>query len=181
MRTALFSILTLLYPLAIWWGGGRLEPRWLALGLLAVGAVRLATARDAAWRRVGVGALALGALASVLNVAWPLRFYPVVVNASLLALFGATLWRPPSMVERLARLSQPDLPPHVAAYTRRVTQVWCGFFVMNGAVAAATAVWGTESTWALYNGGIAYGAMGVLFAGELMVRQIVKRRHAAGG
>ncbi len=181
MRTALFSILTLLYPFAIWWAGGRLEPRWLALGLVALGGARLLTARETSWRWVGVGALALGALASVFNVAWPLRFYPVVINASLLALFGATLWRPPSMVERLARFAQPNLPPHVVAYTRRVTQVWCGFFVVNGTVAAATALWGSEATWALYNGGIAYGAMGLLFMGELMIRQVVKRRHAEGG
>jgi uncharacterized membrane protein len=62
-----------------------------------------------------------------------------------------------------------------------VTQVWCGFFVVNGTVAAATALWGSEATWALYNGGIAYGAMGLLFMGELMIRQVVKRRHAEGG
>lgn len=181
MRTALFSVLTLLYPLAIWWGGGRLEPRWLALGLVALGLVRLATTREAGWRWVGVGALALGAVASTLNVGWPLKFYPVVVNASLLAVFGVTLWRGPSMVERLARLTQPTLPPHVVGYTRKVTVVWCAFFVVNGAVATATAVWGSEASWALYNGGIAYGAMGALFAGELVVRKLVKRRHAAGG
>jgi uncharacterized membrane protein len=181
LRAAFFSVLTLLYPLALWWAGGRVEPRWLALGLLALGAARLATAGEATWRYVGAGALALGALASVFNVGWPLKFYPVVINASLLALFGATLWRPPSMVERLARLSQPSLPPHVVDYTRKVTMVWCGFFVVNGTVAAMTAVWGSEATWALYNGGVAYGAMGLLFAGEFVVRRVVKRRHAEGG
>jgi uncharacterized membrane protein len=181
VRSFVFIALTLLYPLAIWWGGGRVEPRWLALGLLALGAVRLSAAGGAGWRWVGAGALALGAAASVLNIGWPLKVYPVVVNGSLLALFGATLWRPPSMIERLARLTTPNLPAHAVAYTRKVTMVWCGFFVVNGAIAAATVVWGSDASWALYNGGIAYGAMGALFGGELLVRQLVKRRHAAGG
>ena len=57
----------------------------------------------------------------------------------MLAVFAVSLRFPPSAVERIARLSDPDLPPQGVAYTRRVTQVWCGFFVFNGAAALATA------------------------------------------
>jgi uncharacterized membrane protein len=72
------------------------------------------------------------------------------------------------------------VPAHVPAYARKVTAVWCGFFVVNGAIAGGLALWGTERTWALYTGGVAYVLMGLLFAGELAVRQVVKRRAAAG-
>jgi uncharacterized membrane protein len=132
---------------------------------------------------VGLGALVLAVLAGFFNVGWPLKLYPVVVNVSLLALFAATLFRPPSMIERFARLQAKatgtTLPAHVPAYTRKVTMVWCGFFVVNSSIATATALFADEKTWAVYNGGISYALMGALFIVELAVRQIVKRRAAA--
>ncbi|HEY5799896.1 MAG TPA: hypothetical protein VIT92_06735, partial [Burkholderiaceae bacterium] len=60
-------------------------------------------------------------------------------------------------------------------YTRRVTQVWCAFFVVNGAIALGLAMYASEAAWSLYTGVIAYCAMGALFAGEWLVRQRFKR------
>ncbi len=180
LRQVAFTALTLCYPLAIWLLGERVEPRWLALSLVLLGALRLAAAKQRAWVAVALVAFALAALTGVLNQSWPLRWYPVLVNVSLLGLFGVTLFRGPSMVERLARLREPDLPAHAVPYTRHVTMAWCGFFIVNGSVAAATALVGTDRQWALYNGGIAYGLMG-LFAGvEYLVRRRVRARHAHG-
>src|SRR5215831_7157009 len=51
----------------------------------------------------------------------PLRLYPVLMNVVLLGVFAASLRRGPSVVERLARMREPDLPPRAVAYTRRVT------------------------------------------------------------
>lgn len=180
LRTVLFSALTAAWPLAVWLLGQRLEPRWLAVGLVLVGALRLVTARERLWVGLGVGALVLAAVAALSNEAWPLRWYPVLVNGALLALFGATLLRPPSMVERLARLREPDLPPHAVAYTRQVTKAWCAFFVANGTVAAGTALFASDAGWALYNGGIAYALMGLMAGGEYLVRRRVQARHAHG-
>ncbi len=56
-------------------------------------------------------------------------------------------------------------------YTRQVTGVWCGFFVVNAAIAVWTAVSASREIWALYNGFIAYIAMGTLFAGEWLLRR----------
>ena len=71
-------------------------------------------------------------------------------------------------------------PPSGVAYTRRVTQVWCGFFVLNGALALATALWMSDRAWALYNGLIAYGLIGLLFGVEGQVRQRVTGGHRHG-
>ncbi len=100
------------------------------------------------------------------------------VNGSLLVLFGVTLLKPPSMAERLARLKEPDLPPHAVEYTRKVTMAWCVFFLVNGSIAAATSLWGSDAQWALYNGGIAYGLMGVFAGAEYLVRLKVKKQNA---
>jgi uncharacterized membrane protein len=128
----------------------------------------------------GQGARAiLGAVAALVLVTllwrsndpvWVL-LYPVFMNALMFALFAASLLRPPSAIERLARLRHPDLPPEGVLYTRRVTQVWCGFFIANGSVAAWTAFAASKEIWMLYNGLISYLLMGVLFAGEWLFRR----------
>ena len=176
-RNLAFAALTLTYPLAIWLLGDRVEPRWLALSLVMLGALRLAATGQRLWIGLALGAFALAAVTGVLNVGWPLRWYPVFVNGSLLVLFGVTLIRPPSMAERLARIKEPELPPHAVEYTRKVTMAWCAFFLVNGSIAAATSLWGTDAQWALYNGGIAYALMGLFAGAEYLVRLKVKKQN----
>jgi uncharacterized membrane protein len=108
-----------------------------------------------------------------------LRFYPSLVNLGLLIAFGATLARGPSMIEKFARLGSPDLPPGAVRYTRRVTQVWCAFFVLNGASSAYTALYWSRASWSLYNGAIAYGLIGALLAGEYLWRRLFVLPRAA--
>jgi uncharacterized membrane protein len=176
--TAIAVVLTLLYPLAIWLGQGRIEPRWLAMLLLLAACARLPAMKvSPAARWSGAGALLLVGVAIWSNALLPLKLYPVLVNAAFLAAFGWSLFTPRSMVERLARLTEPDLPPSGVAYTRTVTKVWCAFFVVNGAIALATALWASEAAWSLYNGVIAYLLMGILFGAEYLVRLRVKRAN----
>ena len=178
MMTVLTVAITLLYPLAIWLGHGRVEPRWMACLLVAVAATRLPAlkiSRAARWSVAGAMLLAVAAVWN--NAVLPLKLYPVLVNAALLAAFGYSLAHPPSLVERFARLREPDLPPAAVGYTRRVTQVWCVFFVFNGAAALGTALWASEEVWSLYTSVISYILMGLLFGIEFLCRLRFKRLH----
>lgn len=124
--------------------------------------------------------LAVAAGEIIVSVADPVlaaRLYPVFMSATMLIAFGLTLWKPPSMIERFARIAEPDLDLHGVAYTRKVTWVWMGFFLVNGSIALWTALHGTWLVWGVYNGGISYGLAGALFAGEFLVRQIVRARR----
>lgn len=107
------------------------------------------------------------------------KLYPVAVNFSLLASFGYSLIKPPSAIERLARLRDAALSPRSVEYTRNVTKVWCLFFLFNGLAALVTALWMSDEIWALYNGLIAYVAMACLFAVEWIIRQKVKRGESS--
>lgn len=180
LAAAVFLALSVAYPLVVYWAMGRFEPRWLALLLFAMAALRAAATRQALWLAAAAGAGLLAALATVFNDALPLKLYPALVNAVMLAVFATSLVFPPSAVERIARLTTPDLPPAGVAYTRRVTQVWCGFFVLNGSVALATALWASDQLWAFYNGLLAYVLIGLLFAGEWLVRQRAMAAHRHG-
>jgi uncharacterized membrane protein len=180
LLTVLAAALTALYPLAVWLGHGRVEPRVMACLLLCSAVLRLPKLKlSSSARWLVLGALVLGALAMGANAVLPLKLYPVLVNVGFLATFAYSLAVPPSMVERMARLSEPDLPQEAVAYTRRVTQVWCVFFAANGAIALGTALYASEAAWSLYNGVVAYLLMGLLFGGEYIVRMRFKRRHHA--
>lgn len=173
------AALTLLYPFLVHFAHDRIEPRWLAMILLAIGLMRLPAAlkNPVHWFAVITPGL-LAVLTWTANGSLPVKLYPVLVNAGLLLLFGWSLITPPTMIERLARLQEPDLPPHAVAYTRKVTQVWVVFFVVNGSIALFTAVWASQAVWTLYNGVIAYVLIALLFGIEWLVRQRVKRKFA---
>jgi uncharacterized membrane protein len=122
----------------------------------------------------------LGAMAAVslFDVALSVRLYPVFMNAVLLVTFAISLKRGPTVAERFARVVEPDLPEEGIRYTRMVTQVWVAFFALNGAIALWTVSQPGWNAWLIYNGGIAYGAAGLLFAGEYLVRLQVRRKGA---
>ena len=179
LLAAVLLAVSLAYPALVYVAFGHVGPRWIALLLVVLALARAWVTRESFWL-VAAGLATLLAAASTLSDHWgPLKLYPALVNLVFLALFASSLWRGPSVVERLARLRESNFPPAAVAYTRRVTQVWCGFFVVNGAIAVATALWASEAAWALYNGLIAYAAMGVLMGVEWLVRRRVRGRIAA--
>jgi len=175
----LFWLVTLSYPFLLWLLLDRFQPRSIALGLAGLCLLRLTRQRKA-WLQnpttrlalpVAVVFLLLGALMN--DRVWLLT-YPVVVSLSFAAVFAHSLYQPPSVVERLARLEYPDLPPHGVAYTRRVTQVWTLFFCLNASISLLTALHGDAGLWSLYNGCIFYVLMGILMGVEMLIRRKVK-------
>jgi uncharacterized membrane protein len=150
-------------------------------GLLVLAALtRLPTLKASRLGRwLVVGALLLFVVTVWSNQLLPLKLYPFLMNVLTLGLFGYSLIYPPTMVERIARITEPDLPPEGVQYTRRVTQAWCLFFVLNGSLALYTTLWTSEEVWSLYNGVIAYLMMGVMFGGEYLIRRRVRGRHRA--
>lgn len=175
--TGALLVLTLLYPLGVYAALGHVAPHWLAGALVLLALARAVSTRQGFWYLVAAGAGVLALASWWQGDARAVKLYPVLVNVVLLAVFAWSLRCPPTVVERLARMQTPDLPAAAVVYTRRVTALWCGFFVLNGALAAYTALCSSDATWALYNGLLAYVAMGVLMAGEWLVRQRVQRRH----
>jgi len=170
IRNALIGLVTILYPIAIYFSLGRIEPRWIALLLLFVAVMRALASPEKFWRYAAGAAFVLALLSMYLNHATPLKLYPVIVSATLLTVFTISLWHPPSVIERLARLQDPGLPVEAIPYTRKVTIIWCVFFAVNGSIAFLTALYASDRIWALYNGLISYCLMGALFAGEWLVR-----------
>lgn len=174
---AVIALLFLTYPLAVYFGLARFGAGPLAWLLAGLALLRLALSRNerSLWPVAGL-ALLLGITSALTRNADWLLYYPVLMNLASLAVFGWSLFYPPSLIERLARLHEPNLPASGVAWTRRVTQAWCLFFVINGSIAFYTARYASLDTWTLYNGLIAYLLMGVLLGSEYLLRQ--RMRHA---
>lgn len=183
MRVVLAVVRALIvigYPAALYFGVSRLDPRSLGLVMLGLLLPNLALrvwAAPAEQRRAVVRLpLALAGLVGLGAALAEPRFYlalPVLVNLTLLANFAASLRGPVSLVERYARLQEPELPEGGPAYCRKVTVAWCWFFVANAAACAGLAAAAPVSWWALYTGILAYILVGFGFTLEFLVRKRV--------
>lgn len=178
----LTGLLLLAWPFLIWFGLAHNGLHWLLPLMALLLFVRFRqTRRQAGPLRVvtqivAVAGITLCVTSYLLKTYQLLLFYPVVVNGVMLAVFGGSLWSTMPVVERLARLRDPNLPAAGVRYTRRVTQIWCAFFILNGSIALGTALYGDMSLWTVWNGMLSYLLMGTLMAGEWLVRrQVIKR------
>ena len=177
LYTVVLAALTILYPFAVYFGLQQFEARWLLPMLLVLLSLRLATEQKiASSKKIWISsAVLLLLIALAANSEIALKLYPLLVNLGFFVIFMQSLFFPPTVIERLARLSEPALSSAGVTYTRQVTKVWCVFFVFNGTVSAMTAVWASAEIWALYNGFVAYMLMGLLFVGEYLIRMRVKK------
>ena len=95
----------------------------------------------------------------------------------MLMVFAFSYFKPPTVIETFARLSEKKLPPSAIKYTAKVTLVWCLFFIINGLVSLYTAVFMSLDSWMIYNGFISYVLMGILMLVEYLVRLKVKKQQ----
>lgn len=186
------GVLSVLYPCLMFLGlvVFKVQPRVLslcmalavALGFLSLTGEKRKESKPPLAKYALTGAAAILAVSAlVANSALCLKLYPVFVNASLLATFGFTLIRPPSMILRFASLQDRHLAEdegysRIVQYCRTVTIVWCCFFVFNLGMAAYTTFFLSDFAWSLYNGLISYILLGILFLGEMVVRRIVQKK-----
>ena len=119
-----------------------------------------------------------------------LKLYPVVISATFLFVFGSTLFFEPNMIFRFATLADKSIlgssfEQQVKRYCKKVTIVWCCFFIFNGTMAVCTTFSdvffglspeAARNVWAIYNGGISYVLMGTLFVVEFIIRKLVDRK-----
>ena len=183
------ALLAIAYPALVYYGLTRFEPRVLGLLLLAILLLRQGAHAAAFWRSApgGERRLLLSMLGLSLAIVGAnsedlLRLYPAAMSGGMFILFARSLRHPPSVIERIARLHEPDLDAAGVRYTRTVTQVWSVFLAINTLLALVT-VFTSRELWALWNGLGAYLCMGLLFAGEWLWRRRVRRsaRATPGG
>jgi len=179
---ALSALILFAYPLAVYFGINKFGIQSVGIMLVVIFAVRIFSSSQAKIKELkqlawisGIAGIILLSLGMLFKQHGWLTYYPVVVNLCMLTVFSSSLKQPQTIIERLARLQEPDLPESGVIYTRTVTKVWCVFFIINASIALYTCFQSLE-VWTLYNGLISYLLAGSLFAIEWLVRQ--KVRHS---
>jgi len=180
--SVLIAGMLMLYPFAVYYGLHFFPPRFLALILLVLLFCRIVLLRNNLAKIPWVlPATLLGALALIFSLFTEsvigFKLYPLLVNCSLFTVFAFSFFKPPSIIETLARLKEKNLNKQGVKYTEKVTLLWCVFFLVNGGISLYTALYSELEDWMLYNGFISYVLMGCLFAGEFLVRLKVKKHH----
>ncbi|WP_407294779.1 hypothetical protein [Stutzerimonas zhaodongensis] len=166
----------LAYPFAVYLGLEHLSPRTFAVLLGALWMAKLLSGKQTPLSyTMASTALMFCLLLGLAGEPALLRWYPVLISLALFGLFAGSLCSGMPIIERLARLSEPQMPPAAVRYTRQVTWVWVGYFIINASIASGLALWAPLSWWTLYTGLIAYLLMGLLFAGEWLIRQRVRK------
>jgi uncharacterized membrane protein len=103
---------------------------------------------------------------------------PVTINLALALGFAASLRRGREpLIARFARAERGVLPPDLAAYTRRLTWVWVGFFAVAAGVSALLWLRGDARAWLAFTMAGNYAAVAALFIGEYAYRRWRFRRY----
>lgn len=173
----LVGVVSIAFPFLWYWGRAAGFFHYLAALMGVLWFVR-GMLQHGVQRRISWLIAAFFAAVLVFKLPESMYWYPVIVSGVMLAWFGSSLFARQTVIERLARLRLPDLPPAGVRYTRRVTQIWCVFFLVNGSISATLALWGNLHWWTWYTGAVSYVLMGLLFAGELLYRYCVIRPKA---
>jgi len=152
----------ILYPLFVYFGIAHVPATIIIIFGLALIVLRLVGLRQktgtTAWIIASLIAAALLIFLSLRDGPLALKAYPIVMSLSVSVVFTFSLFYPPTIIERIARLTEPNLPPEGVFYTRQLTVLWALFLF-------------------LWNGLISYILMGIFFVGEILVRPLVKARR----
>ena len=174
----LLVVAFLCYPFLMLFGLSHWGITPIALVLMVAAFLKLLVSKNSQLKPLYVLGILCGLLSLLRQDEMWVKFYPACMNVGWLLVFAWSLRTDQSMVERIARTHEPDLPPSGVAWTRKVTYVWCGFFLFNATVSAYTALYASLATWTWYNGFVSYVLMGCLFTGEFVLRHFHKARLA---
>lgn len=99
-------------------------------------------------------------------IAW--RAVSLLMLGWLAFFFGRTL-RPghEALITRIARVSEPALSPQLVRYTRRLTGIWCAYFILAALLCLAL---GPSAAWL---GLLVWAGTALLFVGEHWLRPLL--------
>ena len=104
------------------------------------------------------------------------KYYPVIVNFVLFCIFFGSTFSEETVIQKMAKLMEPNIKPKALEYTRRLTYIWSIFMLANFFISLAT-VFMSEKVWAIYNGFLSYMLVGGFFIREYMVRINFKKKY----
>lgn len=181
--TLFVTLIFFLYPIGIYFGLKYFSGFWLGVVLVFLLLLRFIFFSDKNTRTTNAAMLFAGFFCFLLMLFHPSNFgiklYPALVSFIFLSVFMWSLFYPPSMIERFARRFDSSFDDSGIKYTKKVTIVWCAFFIFNACFSIYTSLYSSDEFWTLYHGLISYLLIGCLIVGEWFFRRLIKRRFTS--
>ena len=113
-----------------------------------------------------------------------LKMYPALADVMYIVILGTSLYIPPPLVCYFIEIFDKSIkekiePEKFDGYCRKASIVWIGFFVIDGIISVLTVFFVSDLAWGIYNGGITYFIMGLIFIGEFVAVKIIAKKEIA--
>jgi uncharacterized membrane protein len=113
-----------------------------------------------------------------------LKMYPALADVTYIVIFVTSLYIPPPLVCYFIEIFDKSIkgkiePKIFDEYCRMATIVWIIFFVFDGIISVLTVFFVSDLIWGIYNGGITYVIMGLIFVGEFVAVKLIAKRKIA--
>ena len=157
-------------------GGGLIEEfgaRPLGLALTGSGLFSAIWARQTALaaRLGGFAAAALGLATLVSGSPEPIQLLPALIYVGIGSVFLHSLLDTDSVIERAARTLEPEAPPFIRSYCRKLTVVWALLFFGNAAMICSLAFSAPWNTWLAWTTWGSWTSMGLFSGVEFLFRK----------
>jgi uncharacterized membrane protein len=191
----LFGVLAVLYPLLVFCALVifNLPIRYLSIGIIAFAiAYSVINSRHYKGRHTAVLFISPAILCAIGAVSLfmgdsplVLKLYPALADLAYITILTSSFFVSPPFayyfIEIFDRTIKDRIPaPRFERYCFKATLVWCVFFVLDGIIALLTVLYGTDIVWAVYNSGITYVIMGLIFFGEFVILKMIVKQHSSG-
>jgi uncharacterized membrane protein len=176
MGKILDAIVIFLYPLIVVIGMNTVGIRWTALIiLLFIGRriIGLVITNKEGTRIVLYQAIAMAAIVGIAGAsksAFALRMAPFMISLTFITTFALSLKTTP-IIERFARLSDPNLSDAEARYCGKLTKAWMGVLFANSVLVLCAAFVDNTLLWSILVGPASYALLGSPFVVEYPYRK----------
>jgi uncharacterized membrane protein len=195
----LFGLIAILYPLLVFCVlvVFKLPIRYLSIGII-VFAIAYSVINGRNYKGKHMAALfispvilcVIGAVSLILDDKSPIviKLYPVLADIAYLTIMITSVFFPPPLAYYFIDIFDKSMKTVIPKetfdrYCFKASLVWCVFFVLDGIAALITVFYGSDLIWGIYNGGITYAMMGLIFIGEFIILKKVKKKfeHTEAG
>jgi uncharacterized membrane protein len=134
----------------------------------------------------------IGIICLLVNASLLLKIYPMLADIVYLLIFSISLFIKPPIVYQFASILDKAIDNRLSKtlleqWCKKTTIIWCVFFVADGLIAFLTVSWvhadidilgiKPDVIWGIYNGGVSYAAMGVIFIAQFIDYKIICKRE----
>lgn len=170
----LIAVLTVAYPLLVYFGLNYVSPAIFGLCFLTVAVLRFFLApekREPATVAILTVVACYSLTLALAGSQWMLLLYPVVVSWGVAAVFGLSLTKEVTLIESFAVAAGKTITADAKRYTRKLTLVWTCLLIANGLLSLYLAVFASLQAWALYCGLLSYACIAMFCLLEYLYRQ----------